>query len=78
MPAHADKNMSYRLMPMRIFENICGRAYWTSNLGWKGAAVLYVAGENAASLLKPSVIPGELPKDTLICRPLFALRILTG
>lgn len=44
----------------------------------KGAAVLYVAGENVASLLKPSVIPGGLPKDTLIYRPLFALRILTG
>jgi len=44
----------------------------------KGAAVLYVADENAASLLKPSVIPGRLPKDTLIYRPLFALRILTG
>lgn len=47
-------------------------------LDGKDAAVLYVADENAASLLKPSVIPGRLPKDTLIYRPLFALRILTG
>lgn len=62
----------------REFSKIFADERRASNSGRKGTAVLYVAGENAASLLKPSVIPGRLPKDTLIYRPLFALRILTG
>lgn len=41
----------------KIFTDVYGFEFWT-----EGRSCAYVAGENAASLLKPSVIPWQAPE----------------